>query len=105
MAFSHATKEAIWLRALLANLDLLTDGSTPILGDNQSAIAFSHNSQFHARSKHIDIRYHFVRERIISNEITVTHCASEDNQADLFIKALSWPTHKRQLVRIGLCSR
>jgi hypothetical protein len=102
MAFSYVIKEAIWLHALFANLDLLTEGPTPILGDNQSAIIFSHNSQFYVRSKHIDIWYYFICKCIIFNEITVTHCTSEDNQTDLFTKALSCPMHERQLVQIGL---
>ncbi|EKM57313.1 uncharacterized protein PHACADRAFT_194872 [Phanerochaete carnosa HHB-10118-sp] len=102
MALAHATKEAVWLRALFSDLGLLLDGPTPLLGDNQATIAFSQNNQFHKRSKHIDVRYHFTRERIISNEISVTYCASEDNQANLFTKGLSRPAHERQLARIGL---
>ena len=105
MALAHATKEAVWLRALFSDLGLLSDGLTPLLGDNQAAISFSHNNQFHKRSKHIDVRYHFTCERIISNEITVTYCASEDNHADLFTKALARPAHERQLARIGLRTR
>jgi hypothetical protein len=79
IGFAYATKEALWLQQLFSDLGLYSDRPFPIYGNNQSAIAFSHNSQFHAHSKHINIRYHFVRKRIISHKITVTHCASEDN--------------------------
>lgn len=105
MALAHATKEALWLRSLFADLGLITDGPIQLYADNESALAFAHDSQFHARSKHIDIRYHFVRERIISNEISVTHCASEDNAADILTKPLARPEHTRQLARIGLRTR
>ena len=105
MALTHATKEALWLRTLATDLGFNITGPMSIQTDNQSAIAFAHNDQFHPRSKHIDIRHHFVRERIISNEIQVTHCASEDNSADLLTKALARPSHEAQLARIGLSAR
>lgn len=102
MALAHATKEAIWLRFLFHDLGLLSDGPTPLHADNQAAISYAHNDQFHKRSKHIDVRYHFTREHLISNEISVPYCASEDNFADLFMKALARPSHETQVARIGL---
>ena len=102
MALCHATKEAIWLCSLSTDLKYPLSNPTTISNDNQSAIAYAHDDQFHTRSKHIDIKHHFVRERIILKEIQVPHCASEDNCADLLTKALDCPNHEQQLKHIGL---
>jgi len=52
---------------------------------------FAENPVFHARSKHIDIRHHFVHERLASNEVILNHCASEENVADMSTKLLAKP--------------
>ena len=94
MAASLATREAIWLRQIYDELSSPIVDPTTIFIDNQSAIDFLKNFGFHARSKHIDIQHHFVREKVNSNEIKVLHCASADNLADIFTKPLSAPTHQ-----------
>lgn len=105
IALAHATKKAIWLQSLLLDIHILPDRPTMLFGNNQAAISFSHNNQFHKRLKHIDVCYHFTCKRIISNEITVTYCAFKDNQANLFTKALTRSAHKQQLAWIRLRSR
>lgn len=60
IALTQATKEAIWLRFLLEELGFKQEGTTRIHEDNQSAIAIAKNPIQHARTKHIDIQYHFV---------------------------------------------
>ena len=105
IALAHAAKEAIWLRALLTELGHAPNGATPLFSDNQAAIAFAHDNQFHARAKHIDIRHHFVRERIEADDISVTYCASEDNCADMLTKALARPTHDKQLWLANMSAR
>ena len=104
MAVSHATREAVWLRNLLHELGLLLEQPTLINVDNQGAIDFAKSQTFHGRSKHIDIRHHFIRERISSHEIEVTHCASEDNLADVLTKALPFPKHCNLILRLGMSS-
>jgi hypothetical protein len=104
MAVSHAAREAIWLRNLLLELGLTSEHPTLINVDNQGAIDFSKSQTFHGRSKHIDIRHHFIRERISSQEIEVTHCASEDNLADVLTKALPFPKHWNLILRLGMSS-
>ena len=56
--------------------------------DNQSAIRLVRNPEFHKRTKHIDIRYHYVREKSESNEIEVIYVPTEAQLADIFTKAL-----------------
>ena len=51
------------------------------------------------------VRHHFTRERIKSGELSVIHCASEDNCADMMTKALAKPTHSRQLALVNMCAR
>lgn len=97
IALTHATKKAIWLHNLLTELGFPTDNTTPMFLNNQSAITFAHDPQFHACLKHIDICHHFIRERITFGKILVTFCASEDNCADMFTKVLVCLTHKMQL--------
>ena len=62
-----------------------------ICNDNQSAIALVKNPQKHSRTKHIDIRHHFIREHYQSGDITLDHVESERNVADIFTKPASKP--------------
>ena len=67
MAMSSAAQEAIWLRRLLSSLGF-SQKPTILYEDNQGAIALSKNPKSHSRTKHIDIRYHFIREIIERKE-------------------------------------
>ena len=64
MALTQATKECIWLIRLLAELGYPLNKTPIILEDNQSAIALANNLEFYNRVKHIDIQYHFIREKV-----------------------------------------
>ena len=90
MGQTQATKEAIWLRKLLSQLDESYEepAATVIFGDNQGAIALAKNPEFHARTKHIDIQHHFVRERVASGEVTMRFVPTSDQIADGLTKAL-----------------
>jgi len=61
IAATHAAKEALWLRSLITQLFKLDLAPTVLFCDNQSAIELTKDHQYHARTKHIDIRYHFIR--------------------------------------------
>ena len=92
MALASATQEAIWLRQLLSFIYKETDilsKSTIIHEDNQSSICMVKNHQFHGRAKHIDIRYHFVREQTLLGSIELNYCKSNEMIADIFTKSLS----------------
>ena len=71
MAACAAAQEALWLRMLLADLGVDITNPVSLKEDNQAAIASSKNPDDHKRSKHIDIRYHFVREKIAAGELIV----------------------------------
>jgi hypothetical protein len=90
MAATQATKEAVWLRNLLFELGYPQhDHPTTIFADNQSCIALAKNPTFHARTKHIDIQHHYVRERLEDGNIELVYCNTNDMVADILTKALS----------------
>ncbi|PKU68172.1 Retrovirus-related Pol polyprotein from transposon TNT 1-94 [Dendrobium catenatum] len=88
-SLSSATSDTIWLRRLLAEFQLSQFKPTPIYCDNTSAIAIAHNPVFHARTKHIEIDYHFISDHIKHGDIQLHHISSEDQIADIFTKPLS----------------
>ena len=88
VAASTATREAIWIRKLLSDIGYPCDKETTLYVDNQSAIQLVRNPVFHKRTKHIDIHFHFVREKVNEKEIIVEYVPSENQRADIFTKAL-----------------
>ena len=104
---TQATKEAIWLRRLLTELRVAEEeGESPvatvIYGDNQGAIALAKNPQFHARTKHIDIQHHFVREKQCSGEVDLQYVPTEKQVADGLTKALARDKFEELRSLIGL---
>jgi hypothetical protein len=91
MAMADAAKECIWLRQLLNDLNWKQREITTIRVDNQAAIRLSLNPEFHNRSKHIDVRYHFLRDEVSKNKMVFKYIASKDNPADFLTKGLSSP--------------
>jgi len=102
VAASESTKEAIWIRSLLDGIGFKQIEPTTINCDNNSAINLSEDPSLHSRVKHIDIKYHFIRERVQSNEINVSYINTKDNIADAFTKALAAPTFERLRGFMGL---
>ncbi len=88
MAMSSAVQEAIHLLQLLKDLGFKESEPTVIFEDNQGCIALSGNPVFHKRTKHIDIRFHFIRERVASGEIDIKYIPTEHQLADVLTKTL-----------------
>lgn len=88
VALSAAAQEAIWLQQLASDLLNQSIRETTILEDNQSTICLTKNPQVHGRTKHIDIKYHFIRDMVEAGRIKLTYCASEDMVADMLTKGL-----------------
>jgi hypothetical protein len=82
MAVAEAVKEAIWLRGLISDLGLQQD-ETIVFCDSQSTIHLTKNQMYHERTKHIDVRYHFLREVMTQGDITVKKIATTENPADM----------------------
>jgi hypothetical protein len=94
-ALTHAFKEALWLRAFLALLKLPSPRPFPILCDNQAACSLSNSLAISARSKHIDIRHHFIRDHIQDGSSSTTWLPTDDMPADIFTKVLPFPAFSR----------
>ncbi|KAL5478632.1 hypothetical protein ACEPAI_2818 [Sanghuangporus weigelae] len=88
IAATHAAKEAIWLRQLVYQLFKTSLQPTTIFSDNKSAISITKERQFNARTKHIDVRYHFIQWLIEEKKIRLVFCPTEDMTADIFTKPL-----------------
>ena len=93
IAASEATKELVWLKRLLQ--EITTVRSTKLLMDNMSAMKLVKNPIFHKRSKHIDVRYFFVREKYEEGILQPVHVSSENQAADVLTKALGRIQMKR----------
>ena len=106
IALSSATQEAMWLRQLFVNLDKDYEMSVPttIYEDNQSTICMTKNNQSHGRSKHVDIKYHFVREQVERQTINIMYCKSEEMTADIFTKGLGINQFKKLRSKLGMTS-
>ena len=93
-ALCEATKEIKWLTQLLGEMRI--PFSTPNLHvDNQGAIALSSNPVQHQRTKHIDIRWFFIREALEAKVLKVVYVSTSENLADLFTKAVTVAVHEK----------
>ena len=99
---AHAFKEALWLRTFLGLLHLPVPRPFPILSDNQAACSLSNSSAISARSKHIDIRHHFLRDHVQAGSFTTTWVPTEDMPADIFTKPLPLVHFARHRDVLGL---
>ena len=102
VAATHAAKEAVWLRKFISEV-YQPQEPMPLHSDSQSAIALARNEQFHARTKHINIRFHFIRYVIEAGKILIDYCPTEDMVADTLTKALPSAKAKHFASALGLC--
>ncbi|KAI3798378.1 hypothetical protein L1987_33653 [Smallanthus sonchifolius] len=89
MAATAAACQALWLKRLLSEITGLKEEKITIKVDNISAITLMKNPVFHGRSKHIDTRYHFIRECVENDHISVEHIGGELQRADILTKDLA----------------
>jgi hypothetical protein len=92
MASAASVKEALWLRQLLSDLHLPT-GTLIMNGDNQGALALVKNPVISPRSKHIDVRYHFLREHVAKGEVYFQYINTGEMIADSLTKAVPLDKH------------
>ena len=90
IALSATVQEALWLQQLTSDLfGPKIQECTTILEDNQSTIALAKNQSTHGRTKHIDIKYHFIRDHVEARRVRLLYCPTENMLADMFTKGLS----------------
>jgi hypothetical protein len=104
MAATQSAKEAMWWRSTLMEMGVELKGPTVIHSDSQGSIALTKNPEHHARSKHIDIRHHFVREQVAVGTITLDYVPTEEMVADVLTKALPRDQHLKLISKMGVHS-
>ncbi len=102
MAASEAAKEALWMRRLLNEFGYGGPQQVTIQADNQSAIALAENPMHHGRTKHIEIRYHFIREKVTEGLIKLAFVPTGEEAADGLTKPLAGEAFTKFLRELGL---
>ncbi|XP_057451761.1 secreted RxLR effector protein 161-like [Lotus japonicus] len=96
--------QCIWLRRILDNLGSSQSHCSKIFCDNSSAIKLSKNPVLHGRSKHIDVRYHFLRDLVQDGKIELEHCSTDEQVSDIMTKPLKVDSFVRLRRKLGMCS-
>jgi hypothetical protein len=102
VAASAGGKEVVWMRRLLQDLGRRQDQPTELFIDNQSAIKLVRNPEFHQRTKHIDVKFHFIRDLQENQLINATYINTENQLADLLTKGLDGPRFRKLRQEIGV---
>ena len=102
MAATQAVQEALWWRSFLMELGMKVSGETILLSDSKGAIDLAKNPEFHPRSKHIDIKHHFIREQIADKSVKMDHIGTEIMAADILTKPLGRMRHHSLLKFFGI---
>jgi hypothetical protein len=89
VALSLTVKELIWLRRLVESFDIHQDGPLKVYSDSQSAIAMVTNPKLSSRTKHIDTKYHHVKDSVNNNVIKLIYVSTDNNTADVLTKPLA----------------
>lgn len=88
VALTETCREVVWLRNLAKSLEIQVIGTTTVFTDNQSCISMISNEKFSNRTKHIDTKFHYVRDQVTNGTVKLIYCPTEENVADLLTKPL-----------------
>lgn len=102
MGLTEGAKESIYWAAFLKELGFEDLTDIVVFSDNFGALRLAENPVFHARSKHIAIRHHFIREALEDNRLRVEHVSTDDNVADMFTKSIPRPKFEKCVALSGL---
>lgn len=102
MAMSDAAKEALWLKSVMADLGG-EEESLRLYFDNQGAGCLSEGEGLHRRTKHIDVRHHFIKDCISSGKIDIKYVPTAQMLADILTKPLGRVKHQAAVKMLGLC--
>lgn len=104
MAVTEAAKEALWLKGLVKELGM-DQGGVQLYCDSQSAIYLAKHQVYHARTKHIDVRFHKVRELIAMGDVILEKVHTSENAADMLTKTVTADKfrHCLDLVNVSKC--
>lgn len=96
--------QAVWMKRILMVLGYVGTQKTDIYCDNSSTIRLSKNPVLHGRSKHIDVRFHFLRNLSAEGVISLVYCGSADQVADIMTKPLKSDVFNRLRTALGMCN-
>ena len=102
MALKEVIKEYLYLISVIKQLNITNKEKFYLFTDSLSAIDLANNPEHHAKTKHIDIQYHFIREHVTNNTIQLSHISTKEQLANMLTKALSGPTFKYLVRQINL---
>lgn len=102
MSLTEAAKEAMYLRKLLKEIGIYEPNKISISCDNRGAQLLAENAVYHSRSKHIDLRHHFVRDVLKDGLIELKYLRTEDMPADILTKGLPRGKHFRCMDLLGI---
>jgi len=104
MSMTQAAKEVVWLRVRLEELRAIEHiiRISQLHSHNQGALVLARNPEYHARTKDIDIQYHFIRELVMAEKVYLVFCPSSDMIADIMTKALPRTTHEILTIAMGM---
>ena len=98
---TKASKEAIWCSRLVEDLGIFIN--TLVLGcDSRSVEYLAKNAMFHSRTKHIDVRHHFIRQVLEDGLVTLTKIKTQDNLVDILTKSLGKAQHEHCMQLVGV---
>ncbi|GKA38185.1 retrovirus-related pol polyprotein from transposon TNT 1-94 [Tanacetum coccineum] len=101
VAAAGCSAQVLWIKSQMDDYDVLYD-KVPIFCDNTSVIAISNNLVLHSRTKHIDIRYHFIKDHILKGDIKLYFVPTDLQLADIFTKPLVEPSFTRLVAELGM---
>ena len=100
---STAVQEALWLKYFLTDLEIIGEKDhVPMNVDSTYAISMVNEQKFNSRSKHVEIKYHLIREKAEKNDIEIFYMPSEELMVDALTKALPVEVFARHVMRMGL---
>ena len=103
IALGHAARESVWIRRFLNELEVAEPiGACTILGDNETSIILTKNAESQARTKHIDVQHHYIRELVVDKEVIAEWICSASMLADGFTKALRVDNFRRHRNLLGM---
>jgi hypothetical protein len=95
IAIATITQEIIWMNQYMTELQMKDSSPSIVHCDNQAAIQISTNDTHHSRTKHIDIRFHFVRQAIKNHHIQLEYINTKEQEADINTKGLTSVIYRR----------
>ncbi len=102
MALTHVMKELLWIKLFLTSLALPIPVPFPLLSDNDSCLTIANSESNSPRLKHVDIRYHFIREHIRNGIFQMTWIPTKSMTVDILTKPLGTVLHRLHTTGLGL---